>query len=295
MALTLAEASKLSNDVLLLGVIETIIKDSPILQAVPFIEVLGNGLTYNREATAATAAFYDVGDAWSESTPTFSQVTATLKILGGDADIDNFLLATRSNVQDLEAAVVQLKAKAVQQAFEDQFVNGDSAVNAKAFDGIDKLCPAGQTLSMGANGATPTLAKLDELIDTIKGGKPDIIVMSKRSRRTLNQLARSAGSFLETDRNEFGQMVQFYAGIPVGPSDYIADNKTVGTSTDCSTIYVVQFGEGGVAGLTGPGGLQAERIGSLENKDATRVRIKWYVSLALFNELKLAKLTGVRP
>ena len=48
-------------------------------------------------------------------------------------------------------------------------------------------------------------------------------------------------------------------------------------------------------GLTGPGGLQAERIGSLENKDATRVRIKWYVSLALFNELKLAKLTGVRP
>ena len=40
MALTLAEASKLSNDVLLAGVIETIIKDSPILQALPFIERL---------------------------------------------------------------------------------------------------------------------------------------------------------------------------------------------------------------------------------------------------------------
>ena len=112
MALTLAEASKLSNDVLLTGVIETIIKDSPILQALPFIEIVGNGLTYNRENAAATAAFYDVGDTWSESTPTFTQVTATLKIVGGDADIDNFLLATRSNLQDLEAAVVQLKAKA---------------------------------------------------------------------------------------------------------------------------------------------------------------------------------------
>ncbi len=32
MALTLAEAAKLSNDVLLQGVIETIIKDSPVLQ-----------------------------------------------------------------------------------------------------------------------------------------------------------------------------------------------------------------------------------------------------------------------
>ncbi|MCH7996569.1 MAG: phage major capsid protein, partial [Chloroflexi bacterium] len=58
--------------------------------------------------------------------------------------------------------------------------------------------------------------------------------------------------------------------------------------------YALQFGEGGMAGLTGPGGLQVERIGSLETKDATRTRVKWYVSLALFSTLKLAKLTGVR-
>src|SRR3990172_5371250 len=114
MALTLAEAAKLSNDILLQGVIETIIKDSPILQRMPFIEIAGNGLTYNREATAPSAAFFDVGDAWTESTPTFTQITAQLKIMGGDADIDNYLLATRSNLQDLEAAVVQPKAKASQ-------------------------------------------------------------------------------------------------------------------------------------------------------------------------------------
>jgi len=294
-ALTLAEASKLSNDVLLTGVVETIIKDSPILQSLPFIEIVGNGLTYNRENAAATAAFYDVGDTWSESTPTFTQITATLKIVGGDADIDNFLIATRSNLQDLEAAVVQLKAKAVQQKFEDTFVNGDTTGDPKAFDGVDKLTESGQTLSMGVNGATLTLAKLDELIDLIKGGKPNVLLMSKRSRRSLNNLARTAGGFLETDRNEFGQMVQYYDGIPVGVCDYISDTKTVGTSNDCSTIYAVQLGEGALSGLTSPGGLQVERVGSLETKDATRTRIKWYVSLALFNTLKLAKLVGVRP
>jgi HK97 family phage major capsid protein len=294
-ALTLAEASKLSNDVLLAGVIETIIKDSPILQALPFIEIVGNGLTYNRENAAATAAFYDVGDTWSESTPTFTQVTATLKIVGGDADIDNFLLATRSNLQDLEAAVVQLKAKAVQQKFEDTFVNGDTAGDPKSFDGIDKLTDSGQTVSMGTNGGSLTLAKLDELVDLIKRGKPDILLMSKRSRRSLNNLARTSGGFLETDRNEFGQMVQYYDGIPVGICDYISDAKTVGTSTDCSTIYAVQLGEGALSGLTAPGGLQVERVGSLETKDASRTRVKWYVSLALFNTLKLAKLIGVRP
>ena len=295
MALTLAEAAKLSQDILLTGVIETVIKDSPVLQRLPFIEIVGNGLTYNRENAAATASFFDVGDTWTESTPTFTQVTATLKILGGDADIDNFLVATRSNIQDLEAAIVQLKAKAVQQKFEDTFVNGDTVTDVKSFDGIDVLTETGQTLSMGANGATLTLSKLDELVDTIKGGKPDLLLMSKRSRRTLNNLARTAGAFLETDRNEFGQMVQYYDGIPVGLSDYISDAQTVGTSSDCSTIYAMQVGEGSLGGLTGPGGLQVERVGSLETKDATRTRVKWYVSLALFNTLKLAKLTGVRP
>ncbi len=295
MALTLAEAAKLSNDVLLTGVVETIIKDSPVLQRLPFIEIVGNGLTYNREGTAPSAAFFDVGDTWTESTPTFTQLTVTLKIMGGDADIDNFLLATRSNLQDLQTAVVQLKAKAVRQLFEQTFVTGDSVANPKSFDGLDKLCDPAQSISMGANGASLTLDKLDEVIDTVKGGKPDLLVMSRRSRRSVNKLARTSGSFLEADRDEFGQMLQFYDGIPIGVSDYISDAQTVGTSTDCTTIYAFQQGEGALSGLTSPGGLQMERVGSLETKDATRTRIKWYASMALFNTVKLARLTGVRP
>jgi HK97 family phage major capsid protein len=295
MALTLAEAAKLSNDIVLQGVIETIVLDSPILQALPFIEITGNGLTYNRENTNPAATFFNVGDTWTEATPTVSQITATLSIVGGDADIDNFLLTTRSNIQDLQAAVIRLKAKAVQQKFEDTFVNGDTAVDAKSFDGIDKLTTGGQIATMGANGATMTLAKLDEVIDLVKGGPPAMLLMSKRSRRTLNGLARTTGSFLQTDRNEFGQMVQFYDGVPIGVSDYISDAKTVGTSTDCSTVYAMQMGEGALAGLTAPGGLQVETIGSLETKDATRTRVKWYVSTALFNTIKVAKLIGVRP
>ena len=222
MALTLTEAAKLSNDVLQAGVIETVVKESPVLQVLPFIEIAGNGLTYNRENAAASAAFFDVGDTWTEDTPTFTQQTATLKILGGDADIDTFLLATRSNIQDLRAAVVKLKAKAVQQKFDDTFINGDVSADPKSFDGIDVLTTGGQAISMGTNGGTLTLSKLDELIDLIKIGKPDMLLMSKRTRRTLNGLARSAGSFLEADRNEFGQMMQFFDGIPLGLSDHIS-------------------------------------------------------------------------
>jgi hypothetical protein len=266
MALTLVEASKLSNDHLLAGVIETIAAESPVLQRLPFIEIVGNGLTYNRENASATAGFFDVGDTWTENTPTFTQVTATLRIMGGDADIDNFLKSTRSDVQDLEAAIVQLKARATRDLFDDTFINGNESTNPKSFEGIDRLTVGGQSISMGTNGAVLTLDKLDEQIGKVKGGKPDLLLMSRRSRRTLNVLARTAGSFLEADRDEFGQMVQYYDGVPIGLNDYIADDKTVGTSTDCSTIYAMQFGEGALSGLTAPGGLTVERVGSLETR-----------------------------
>jgi HK97 family phage major capsid protein len=293
MALTLAEAAKLSNDILLQGVIETIIYDSPALQVLPFAEIVGNGLTYNQENTAAAAAFYDVGDEWAESTPTFTQKTATLKILGGDADVDNFLAATRSNIQDLEAAIIQLKAKAIQQKFDDTFVNGDTSSNAKAFDGLDKLCVSGQTVSMGADGGTLTLEKLDELVDRIKGGKPHMLLMSKRSRRKLSQLQRALGS-IEMSQDQFGNAVFLFNGVPIAVCDWVSDAKTQGVNADCSTIYAMQFGEGALMGLTSPGGLQVERVGQLEVKDATRTRVKWYCSLALFNSVKLARLLGVR-
>src|SRR5688500_4521613 len=122
MAPTLAEAEKLSNDVLLQGEIETIIKNKPLLDLMPFIPITGNGLTYNQENAAASAGFFAVGGTWTESTPTSTQQTAKLVICGGDADVDNFLARTRSNVQDLEAAVIQLKSKAVADKLEDTLV-----------------------------------------------------------------------------------------------------------------------------------------------------------------------------
>ncbi len=305
MALNLAEAAKLSNDMLLQGVVETIVKDSPILQELPFIEIVGNGLTYNQEKTLPSIDFYDVGDTWAESTPTFEQKTANLKIMGGDADVDNFLKATRSNLQDLETAIVELKAKALKDKLEEIFIYGDATANPKQFDGlrtlIDTTTASDQVIAAGASGATLTLSMLDELIDAVKGGKPSMLLMSRRSRRKINALVRAAGSMMETDRNKWGNFVQFWDGIPIGVNDWILDTHVVSSSVEtattggtCSTIYAVQFGEGALCGLTAPGHLTVEPIGSLETKDASRTRIKWYVALALFSSIKTAALIGVQ-
>jgi hypothetical protein len=294
MALTKTEASKLSNDLLLRGVIETIVKESAMLTFLPFMEVTGTSVRYNRELTMPAASFYAVGDTWTEATPTFTSVTANLAILGGDADVDNYLQQTYSDQNDIEAEIIASRAKAVAHKFSDTFISGDTATDANSFNGIHKLITGGQSISMGANGGALTLAKLDELIDLVKPGRPEVLLMSKRTRRKLKDLRRTAGYMLETSINQFGQMVEMYDGIPIVVDDFVSDSLAVGTSGNvCSTIYALKFGQG--AGLMGleNGGIQIERVGELETKDATRTRIKWYAGLALFADLGCAKLEGI--
>jgi hypothetical protein len=303
MALTLAEASKLSNDMLMQGVVETVVKESPVLQTLPFVEIVGNGLTYNQEKTLPTIDFYDVGDTWNESTPTFEQLTAQLKIMGGDADV-----ATSSKhafqYSGFAGGGHELKAKALRQKFEDTFIYGDTSVSAKQFDGLRKLIDtsteSAQVIAAGETGDSLTLDMLDELIDAVKGGKPDLLLMSRRTRRRINALVRAAGGMMDTSRDQWGNFVQLWDGIPLGVNDWIKDTHVVAggvetavTGGGCSKIYALQLGEGALCGLSSPGFIQVENVGSLETKDASRTRVKWYCALALFSAVKAAALIGV--
>jgi hypothetical protein len=294
MPLTLLDAAKLSQDMLVRGVVETIIEESAVLRYLPFVRVVGNSLRYNQEAALGDVEFYAVGDTWNESAMSVTEKTAKLSILGGDADVDAFLQQTYADPNDLRALVVSAKAKALAHAFSDTFFNGDTALDADAFDGLKKLTAGARTLSKGANGAVLTLDYLDELIDMIKPGGPHTLFMSKRSRRKLSSLRRASGSVLETSTDAFGRRVLSYDGIPVEVDEHISDTEAKGTSSDCSSIYAVQFGfQTGLCGLEN-GGIQVQPLGALETKDAWRTRIKWYCGLALFRTLSVARLDGVR-
>jgi HK97 family phage major capsid protein len=292
MALTLAEAAKLTDDLVLRGVIETVISESSVLAVLPFMEVTGTAVTYNRENAPPTVDWYDVGDSWSEDTPTFTQVTATLKILGGDADVDNFLQQTYADPNDLEAEVISQKAKAVAYEFSQTFYDGDTGVNSRQFDGLLNLVDAGQLIEVDPNGGPLTLDLMDELIDMVKPGRPEALFMAKRTRRKLSSLRRGSGNLLETDVDQFGRRALFYDGIPILVDDFIPVDETQGTETAASSIYAARFGRQGIMGLQNAG-IQVERVGELETKDATRTRIKWYTGLALMGTLGLARLAGV--
>lgn len=311
MSLILAESAKLTTDVLLQGVIETIVKESPILQVMPFVHIEGNGLTYNREKALAAAAWYaPLGDWATGTAPEFDKLTATLAVLGRNADLDNFIKQTRSNIQDIEAVVLELAAKSVRHEFERAVVYGTTGAyltgqvaDANMFNGLIKLIAtksaSAQVIACGATGGALTFALVDQLIDAVQGGKPDVLMMSKRTRRKLNDLARAAGFAIETQRNEWGTFMQYWNGIPIVPNDWILNThvlvsslETQATTGACSTMYALRFGEGAVCGATN-GGLQVEPVGTLEGKDANRHRIKWYCSLVDFNIVARAALIGI--
>jgi HK97 family phage major capsid protein len=297
MAMTKVEAAKLTNDLLLRGVVETIVKESSVLQLLPFMEVTGTSVTYNRETTMPSATFYDVGDTWTEATPTFTQVTANLKILGGDADVDNFIQATYADPNDIEAEVVSSRAKSIAHLFSDSFFNGDGSLNPKAFDGLTKvLTGTSQEVTAGTNGAQLTLDMMDAMVDLVMPGKPDAIFLSRRTRRKLSSLRRASGNLLEVDVDQFGQRALFYDGIPLYVDDFISDAQVQGSSGSvCSSVYAVKFGQGvGVLGLE-HGGIQIEKVGELETKDATRWRLKWYTGLSVFSLLGVARVKGILP
>ncbi|MBI4494782.1 MAG: phage major capsid protein [Chloroflexi bacterium] len=293
MALTLAESAKLSTDMLQRGVIETIIEESPVLRYLPFITVEGNSYKYTQESTLAGASFYAVGGTWTEGTATFTQKTASLAILGGDADVDNFIQRTRSNVQDQRAVQTALRAKDVARKFETTVITGDTGSDANSFDGLRKLTVAAQKINAGANGGALALALVDQLIDLVKGGKPDMLLMSKRTRRKLKSLLVASSHYVEQGADQFGRQVMFYDGILVEASDFQPDDETLGSGSALSSVYAVQFSEAdGLVGLQN-GGIEAVDIGQLETKDAQRVRLRWYVSLALLRDSALARLEGI--
>jgi len=306
MALTLAEAAKLTRNMLVRGVVEQIITESPILNYLPFITVRGSGIDYNRESTIGTADSYAVGDTWTEDTPTFTKITVALKIMGGDADVDEFIQQTYSSENDIRAEVISAKSKAVGYRFNDLFYNGDATTSPKTFDGLKIMAGAINTAmaysgnvraaTNGANGFVLNLDDLDTFVDAVKPGNPEVLLMSKRSRRKLNSIKRASGSgVLETSATSFGRRVRTYNDVPVEVDENILDTEAQGTSgAVCSSIYAVKFGfKTGLMGLQN-GGIQVRAIGNLETKDAWRTRIKWYNSLALFRTWSLARLAGVK-
>jgi hypothetical protein len=311
MAVTLAQAAILSENDLQRGVVETFRVSSPVLDRIGLLEINGNAYAYNEELALPGVEFRAVNAAYTESTGTVVQRTEALVILGGDADVDRFIVQTRGNVNDQRAVQTALKAKSVAFKWQDGFFNGDVAVDANSFDGLKKRLTGAQVIAAGANGLAVLgaddaarnlfLDRLDELIAAVPGG-PDALYMNASILGKLRSSARRL-TIATTERDEFGRLIDFYNGIPLYDAGNKADGTLILPQTEvqgasgavASSIYAVKYtasqGENGVIALDN-GGIDVRDLGEQDVKPVLRTRIEWFTGLATFGRAA-ARLTGV--
>lgn len=297
MPLLVAEAAKLSMEDRQRGIIEEIIDKDEMFALLPFVQSKDETYSYVRELTNAQGGWLDAYEDIEESASTFQPVSTKLKRIAGQVDIDNFMIEVQSNLNDQVGLQLALKAKGMGKQFRQEVVNGDTGVNAKGFDGLKKLTIANQTLYAGANGGAVSFAALDELIDAVKNGA-DALMMRQGTWRAIRALNRAmGGNSAETLMiPNFGVPVKQYDGIPVIINDFLPVNETCGTNVDTTSIYAVRLNEtDGLHGIFGgeAAGFRLERIGTLQGKDATRWRMKWYAGLALKATHSVARLAGI--
>lgn len=298
MPLLKAEAEKLSNNDLVAGVIEEIITQDDLFAVLPFTRTEGKAYVYNRENTITEGAFIDpVSDTVPEGGAAFTEVTTNLRVLAGDVDVDKFLQATMGDTNDQMAIQIAARAKGMARAFRRNLVIGDNGTNAKEFDGISQLNDAGQEVIAGANGAALTLDMLDELIDAVPNGA-DVIMMRPGTIRAYRTLLRAAGGLdpVQVQLENFGKPVLTHNGIPIIVNEFLPGNEVQGTETAACSIYAMRLNEAdGLHGLYGgdSAGIVVENIGTVQNKDAFRIRLKWYCGLALKSTKSMARLKGL--
>lgn len=311
MALTLAEAAKLSQDSLQRGVIETFVQVSPVLDRIPLLPIQGNAYAYNEEGSLPGVEFRAVNSAYAESTGTVNPKSESLVILGGDADVDTFIVQTRGNLNDQRAVQTAMKVKAASYKYQDAFFNGDTAVDANSFNGLKKRLTGSQVITSGANGAAMNtdaatrsafFDKLDALLAACPGA--DVIYAPSQVLSVLRSTYRNATINNWTEDTLTGRRIEVptWAGVPILDAGKKADQTPVigseaaGTSPTTYSLYAVNFAESeydeGVLGLTN-GGLQVDPPKQLETKPAWLGRIEFYTGLALIGAQPAARLSGV--
>lgn len=304
---TLAEAGKLTNDMIVQGVVEDIITTNPMYALLPFQGYTGQAIVVNRENALGDAGLFAVDAAiTAKAAATFTQYTYTATKLIGDVEMDGLVQAQNASAGvDQLAVEISSKAKSVGRLFQDGMVNGTGV--SPQMNSFHTMTDAGQYTTASA-GQALSFALLDELLDLVKSkdGSVDAIMMPARTMRSYKVLLRALGGTpgdwvitLPDGRNTIG-----YESVPIFKNEYLSVVETANgaalTGGALASVYAFNFDDGtqkvGVAGIhpaSVPAGIMVEDIGKMEARDNSVVRVKQYANFASFNRKGVARLTSI--
>jgi hypothetical protein len=249
MAITLAQAQVNTQDDVAFAVIDDLRRYSWLLDRIVFDDVVNptGGATmtygYTRLTTPRTAAFRAINTEYSPGQAARTRYTVDLKPLGGAFNVDRVLANLGQAATNEVTFQMQQLETAVRQRFQYELINGDTAVDALGFDGLDKSLTSTTTeydpLSNGVAAgyldwtaativtqplAMAALDRLDEMLSLIvpsMTGSGDIgapgavppgekaLLGNTKSITRIRALARWAAMYT-ADKDDLGRRVERY-------------------------------------------------------------------------------------
>jgi hypothetical protein len=323
---TLAEFSKIETDPLRKSVVDTLIMESNMLELVPWETIGTLSTTVVKIQDLPSVGFRKINANYTEATGHFEQKTETISLLGGMVRTDQALARAKNTIADARAIMQNLMVKAMAYKFNDRVINGNPATDPDEFKGlyqrVDDVVAEGYTEQFidcgGTYGAARDagilydtanshnfLNKLDQLIYSISGHNPDLLLMNKKTLLAVRALLRKE-RLLDQGRDSFDRLVDVYSGARLVDIGVKADQVTeiitntedpqgIYTSDLSTSIVAVKFGIGDMFWGICEYPLEVVDDGKVQGTTYYNTQVDFPVGLAHINPRSIGRLANIFP
>ena len=309
MAITLAEAKVGMADKVDQTIVDMFRRSSLLLDKMVFDNCIspgtgGSTLAYGyvQLKTPSTAAVRTVNSEYAPGEAKKEKKTTNAVIMGGSFQVDRVLQNTSGAADEL-AFQAEQKIKATANFFHNAVINGDS--DNGTFDGLKKLLAGTENEITSETSLTTSaemdanynafLDEMDALVAAVDGAT--LLLMNAAMLIKLRSIARRG--YYERTKDDFGNMVETYAGIPmVDLGKYFdgeATKDVVETAAGKTAIYAVSLGLDGFHGISPQGnGVISSYMPDLNAPGAVKTgEVELVAGVALKNTLKAAVLKDI--
>ncbi|KDQ01699.1 phage capsid protein [Rhodococcus qingshengii] len=287
MAVTLAESKLNAQEDYDPAVIDEFRKESAVLDSLIFDDAVsptGGGTLdygYRRLLTQPTAATRAYNTEYTPQNVTTEKKSITLAVLGGSFEVDRVLAKLGPAASSNIALNVSQKVKAATTKFNDELINGDVAVDANGFDGLDKAL-TGSSTEFRASSVTnwtdwdtvpsavnKALDDIDEWLSLLDG-IPTVVLGNQKALARVRAAARRSGMYTKDpiegligangrpiNRESYGGITFSDPGNQAGTNNPIIpiEARTVGTAqTGLTDLFAYRVGLDGFHGVSTVGG-----------------------------------------
>ena len=291
-------AARQQGNLLGAGVLQTFGRNAPLLAAMPIENIMGAAYVWRREVSLGTNAFRAVNGSFTPDSGQTEVRSMPLKILGGEVDVDTFILDTMG--QEQLAQKVERKLADMAQRLTYNFIKGSTTAtggataDANGIDGlqvrygggfgstavVDAGENAGQIVANTGGSDALSMRDLDNAITLCEN--PTALVMVKKQKVNITSFLRSSSS-LSQSRDEWGRIVTSYNGLPIIEADQLGtvsglEQLGFNENNDSTTsIYVLSMTDEGYH-LAQNGGPRVSVLGEQQDSPAHRTRVQWYAT-----------------